>query len=805
MTRAEMRRAAQQASKRGRRGQAPGGGPPGPPPKKRWIDYPRWGKSGVRRWLPSWKQVLSGFVLCVGALTGLVGYAYATTPMPQWNPSNWTQNNIFYWDDGKVMATTGSTNRQNITDINTIPQPVRNDFLAAENATFYTDPGIDFQGILRAVYHMAQGGSVQSGSTITQQFLKNQFLSQSQTTTRKLREILMSIKVSGKGGPGKDKILLGYLNTNYYGRGAYGLAAAAQAYYGVDYKQLTLEQGAFLAATVNEPSLYQNIDSDQAALAKAKARWGYVLDRMVVNHWLTPAQRQQDTPDKFPIPTAWKQNGQLTGQIGYLVDVSSAYVMQHAGISQSQFDRGGYKVYTTFNKQKTDALSAAVAKTIQTSLPQKDAVNRNVQFGGASVDPATGKLLAIYGGAGYDKGYYTDNANSQGIQVGSTFKPIVLASAMKNGAVMTPGGPREPITPDSQFNADNGIKIKDQNGNYVPDQNSSDGFLHQQNDTTTMYGYRSLRTAMEWSINTPYVQLGEYVGYQDVAQTAQSVGVLQSEMAPSSAGFYIGTSTISPIRMASVYGTFDNSGIHIEPYSVVKATYDDTPLTGLSAPTPTQAIDPNIANTVTDVLKGVVENPGGTGYATLHGMGPEIAGKTGTTDGYKSAWFVGYTKQYATAIMMFKEDPNKKVLESMAGVGGYSKVFGGVMPATVWKDYTTGINADTSLQFNAPTALATPGVSESGAPSTASASATASATTKATTQASKPAGAATTPGSAPTTPAAPTTTCSAWNILCGGNGGGNGNGGNGGGTSTSTATSTATSTSKAKTGGGGGG
>jgi membrane peptidoglycan carboxypeptidase len=793
MTRAEMRRAAQQGGKRGRGAPSGGGGgPAGPPPRKRFIDYPRWGKSGVRRWLPSWKQVVSGFVICLGALTGMVGYAYATTPMPSWNPQGLTQNNIFYWDDGSTMATTGATNRQTIAQLSTIPTPVVDDFLAAENASFWTDPGIDFQGILRAVYHMTQGGEVQSGSTITQQFVKNEFLSQSQTVTRKLREIMTSIKISGSGGLSKQQILLGYLNTNYYGRGAYGLQAAAQAYYGKDASQLTLEQGAFIATTVNEPSLYQNVDTDPAAKAQAVSRWHYVLDRMQTDGFMSAAQRAADTDATFPMPKTWQPNQGLTGQTGYLVDLASGYVEDHGNITPQVFDKGGFKVYTTFNKKKMTALTAAVNKTIQSTIPQSQAINKNVQFGGASIDPTTGKILAIYGGAGEDQGYYIDNANATTIQVGSTFKPIVLATAMTNGATLTPGAQPSPITPDSKFDGDNGIKIKDINGNYVPDQNSSDGLLHQQNDSPTKNGYITLRQAMEWSVNTPYVQLGEYTGYDKVKSMAGALGV-HDGLAPPSAGFYIGTSTISPIRMASVYGTFDNSGRHYEPYSVTKASQDGVPVAGVGDESPTQAVDPNIANTVTDVLKGVVEHQGGTGYSTLHDLGPDIAGKTGTTDGYKSAWFIGYTPQISTAIMMFKEDPNKKVLESMAGVGGLQKVFGGVIPATVWRDYMTGINANTSTPFPSWTPAGTPGANEVGAPASPTATASASASAKASASASPSAPASNTPSAPVTTPGAPATTCT---LLFGcGNGGNNGggNGGTGGGTS-STPTASASIT-----------
>lgn len=642
-------------------------------------------------------------------MVGFVWYAYASTTIPSPNPSTQMQSNVFYWADGSQMASPGQVNRQNV-DLGQVPQAVQWDFLAAENSTFYTDSGIDPKGILRAVVHMAEGGEVQSGSTITQQFVKNTYLNQSQTLSRKFNEIMISVKIGSRMS--KQQILQGYLNTCYFGRGANGIEAAAEVYYHVHASQLTVGQGAFLAAAVNEPSLLMNADSDPAARAQAQARWSWILSRMVKIGKLSPAERARYST--FPMPKPYTPASGITGQTGYLVQMAERYVTTHSSVTEQDLSHGGYQIHTTFDRKRVAALSAAVAKTSKAHLdPEHRPADRDVQFGAASVDPATGAIVALYGGPGWDKGHYADNADSSGIPVGSTFKPIDLAAAMEHGAVLSPGRTPQPITPDSRFDGDDGIKIKAQDGHYLTDSTDPSGLLHQHNDTTQHWGYISLRKAMEESVNTPYVQLGEYVGYDNVEQTALKAGLLRDSLQYDTAGFYIGTSTPSAIRMADAYATFAARGTHHDPYSVTKVVHDGEIVPGFSAPRPERAMSSDVADTVTNVLQGVVEHGTGTGAQAL---GRPAAGKTGTTDDYKSAWFVGYTPQLSTAVVLFKEDPKNPRLQPMTGVGGYTKVFGGVIPTQVWTSYmSAALAGDPAVGFPAAPHLGK-GADENGVP-----------------------------------------------------------------------------------------
>lgn len=651
--------------------------------KLRWIDYPRAGRTGLRRWLPSLRQTLAVLLLCSGIGVAGIGYAYATTTIPDPNPSTLLQNNVYYWSDGSVLATDGSVNRENVT-IDKVPIDVQWDFLAAENSSFYSDPGIDPKGILRAVVHMAEGGSAQSGSTITQQFVKNTYLDQSQTVSRKARELLISAKIGAVMS--KQEILQGYLNTCFFGRRANGVQAASRAYYDLPVEKLNASQGAFLASAVNEPSLYQYADSDPRARAKAEQRWSWVLDRMVKIGRLTPQQRAAYAAAGFPTPRKWSPGSGLKGQTGYLVELAKSYAQAHdRSITDKSLSKGGYQIHTTFDRRRTAQLQQAVEKVREERLdPAHRPVDRDVQVGAASIEPGTGRVVAVYGGPGFDQGHYMNNADTAGVPVGSTFKPVVLASAFQNGAVLRPGGPAEPINPDSVFNGDDAIQIKDQQGNFVADDKDPSGFLHQHNDTDHKWGPINLRTAMEQSVNTPYVQLGEYVGYRNVATTAQSLGLRSGSLAAPSAGFFIGTSTPSAIRMAGAYAAFAARGTHVDAYSVTKVTYNGRALDGFAPPAPVRALPTAVADNVTDVLRGVIARGTGT---KAQALGRNAAGKTGTTDDFQSAWFTGYTTQLSTSVALFREDPEHPRLLSMEGVGGGQKIFGGDIPTEIWTRY----------------------------------------------------------------------------------------------------------------------
>ncbi|MET9507126.1 transglycosylase domain-containing protein [Streptomyces flavidovirens] len=694
--RAEARRAAQRGASSGsrRRGAEPAGRGSGrgrrggPPDNDRFINYPRSDRYGWRRFVPSWKLVggtCLGFFAIMVAGAG-VAFAWVDTPNPQKMAQ--AQNNVFYWDDGTQLAATGGQrNRQNVT-IDKISESMQDAVIAAENASFDTDWGVDPMGIARAVVNMAKGGETQGGSTITQQYVKNTYLKQDQTMKRKFTELFISIKVGATVD--KDKILEGYLNTAYFGRGAYGIQAASQAYFGVDSDELNESQSAFLAALLKGPNLF-NPDggigdnaSPEQNTERAKDRWSWILDREVEVGRMTPAERDKWKKSGFPRLEDSDQATGLGGQKGYLVETAKKYVMKQTEITPEKLELGGYRIYTTFDKDKVKAMEKAVNKTRKEFLdtkarPEKD---KFVQFGSASVDVKSGAIVALYGGEGWDKKHFTNNADTSGVPVGSTWKPYVLAAAMEHGTHNSGG---EGISPLSKYNGNDMIEIKYPSGNPLPGKNGQP--FRQKNESDKAYGYVTLKEAMEKSINTPFAQLGIDVGLNNVRKVAENTGILKDSMDPNNnASFSLGTSTPSAIRMADSYATFAASGKHHEPYSVEKVLYDGEPVDGFEPPVGKRAMDPDVANNVTDVLENVIQGDEGTGTKAQK-LGRPAAGKTGTTDKNKSAWFVGYTPQLSTAVTLFRTDPESRKLLSMNGTGGVPSIHGGDIPTEVWTNY----------------------------------------------------------------------------------------------------------------------
>ncbi|NUP42012.1 MAG: penicillin-binding protein [Streptomyces sp.] len=683
------------------------------------IDYPRAGKYGVARWVPSWKLVTGLFIGFIGSLVAVAGIGYAMVSVPNVADTAKAQNNVFYWSDkSEMVATGGETNRQ-IVNLSQIPKAMQYAVVSQENKTFYTDSGIDPKGIARAVLNMARGGETQGGSTITQQYVKNARLNdQSQTITRKFKEIFISIKVGATVS--KDEIMKGYLNSAYYGRNAYGIQAAARAYFNKDSVDLNPGECAFLAAMLKGATYYDPAGStsiDPAATPEANRQRALrqmqnTLDKMVEYHHLDAATRAKYTT--LPNVKNPRSNTQLAGQVGYLVDLAKAYLINNTNITADDLQRGGYSIYTTFDKKKVKELEASVKNVQKANIKPKQRPNTDthVQFGGASVEPTTGAIKAIYGGEDATK-HFTNNADVTGAQVGSTFKPFVLAAAMKWGVRDKSLGPeqaqdeRTQVSPKSLYSGQNKLKIKEYDGSFWKNDKGEEWL--QTNDGNESYGsppkYQiDLREAMRESVNSAYVQLGMDVGLDKVKEAATDAGLKENSLAGTSyPSFSIGISDPSAIRMAGAYATFAASGQQREPFSVTKVTSQDgTVYTHTDKPS--DAFTAKVADNVTDVLKTVVDK--GTGTAAQL-PGRQVAGKTGTTDGNKSAWFVGYTPQLSTSITMFRynddeSEKNRTFLE-MYGTGGQKKIHGASFPAEIWHDYMAeALNGEPAKDFPTP-------------------------------------------------------------------------------------------------------
>ncbi|MFD7663673.1 transglycosylase domain-containing protein [Streptomyces sp. NPDC059788] len=638
--------------------------------------YPRPGRSGFRRWVPSWRQTLGLTGSFVGVLAGLLAIMYARTEIPaDLNAFATQQDNVYYWADGTEMARTGDINRQD-TPLDAVPEQVRWAALAAENETFYSDSGISPSGMVRAVTRMVTGGNTQGGSTITQQYVKNAYLNQDQTFTRKLSEMFIAIKLDNKMT--KDEILERYLNTSWYGRGTYGIQRAAHAYYGKDAAQLNVSEGAFLASLLKGAALY---DPALGAEHRERAveRWNWVLDRMVAIGKLSAEERARCT--RFPEPQAPPKPAGLVGQNGYLVETARAYVGAHTEISEKDFALGGYQIHTTFEKSRMTALSGAVGSVRAKLDPGARKADRDVRIGAASV-ATDGRIVALYGGPDYLRQGFND-ANSSVVPAGSAFAPFVYAAALRDGVERERGKPRTPVTPATVYDGDNKITLRTPEGPYW---DRAGKIAKAENDGGKSWGRIPLKSAVAQSVNTTIMQLGMDVGLERVGKLGVQTGLLESSLGEKLPSFALGTATPSAIRMADAYATFAGGGKHSEPYSVGRLMRNGTGVP-IGKPTAGQVLPRDVAGAVDDALRESVRRGSAT---AARAAGPDVAGKPGTAQDNKSAWFVGYRGTLSTAVSLARIDPKTQELLPLDGIGGQAKEkAGSPYPADIWTRYMT--------------------------------------------------------------------------------------------------------------------
>jgi membrane peptidoglycan carboxypeptidase len=623
-------------------------------------------RTGWRRVIPTWRMVLGTFIMGVLLLTGLFFLGYSMVKIPPANALAVKQNNVYLYADGSQLARDGEVNRENVS-LAQVSKDAQHSVLAAEDRDFYTESAIDPKAMLRAGWNTATGKGKQSGSTITQQYVKNYYLAQEQTVTRKVKEFFISIKLDRTET--KDQILEGYLNTSYFGRNAYGIQAAAQAYYGTDATDLTAAQGAYLAALLNAPSEYDVVAHPENKAA-AQARWNYVLDGMVTKGWMTASER---AGMKFPMPKEATVSTGMSGQRGYLVNAIKDYLTKNKVLTADQLDGGGYRITTTLEKSKQDAFVDAVNDQLMDKLDKKNRkVDSYVRAGGAAVDPKTGKVLAMYGGIDYVK-QYTNNATRGDFQVGSTFKPFVFTSAVQNHSETQDG---RVITPYTIYDGTNKRPVEGWDG----------GTYDPENEDQVSYGDITVREATDKSVNSVYAQMAVDVGSDKVKQTAIDLGIpAGTPDLTASPSIALGPSTASVLDMAQAYATLANHGRHGTYTLVAKITKDGKDDIQLPEQKTSQAVSREAADTTTSVLQSVVDN--GTATAA-QAAGRPAAGKTGTAEEDTAAWFAGYTPELATVVSVMGQDPVTAAHKSLNGVMGLPRINGGGAPTEIWAQFT---------------------------------------------------------------------------------------------------------------------
>ncbi|WP_238419302.1 transglycosylase domain-containing protein [Streptomyces taklimakanensis] len=633
-------------------------------------------RAGLRRLLPTWRTTLAAGTVTVLAGAGALVAGYLLVDIPEPNSAAAAQNNVYLYADGTPLARDGEVNRQNV-ELSDIPETTRQAVLAAEDRDFYHQPAIDPKAMIRAGWNMLQGEGKQSGSTITQQYVKNYYLGQEQTLARKTKELFIALKLDREAS--KDEILTGYLNTSYFGRNAYGIQAAAHAYYGKDAGDLTTAEGAYLAALLNSPNLY-DVAAHPENRDRAVARWKYVLGGMVDEGWLTP--RQRDAME-FPEPNPATPPNSLSGQRGYLVEAVKQHLAANDVLTERELSQGGYRITTTIDRKKQDALVETVERELLSRLDDEREIDRYVRAGATSIDTDTGEVVAMYGGVDYTR-QYVNNATRRDYQAGSTFKPIVYAAALEHRA-RTRGG--DLIGPGTTYDGTSGRTVVGPHGptDWRPE-----------NEDDVDYGDIPVTTAMNKSVNAVFAQMGMDVGPEKIKKTATALGLPRDTPGMSDAlgAVALGTSTPSTLDLAHAYATLANHGERVDRTLVKKITHNGDPVR-LPERRTEQAVSRSSADATTAVLRGVVKE--GTGTAA-QAAGRPAAGKTGTAEEDQAAWFAGYTPELATVVAVMGQDPKTGAHKPLYGAAGLPRVNGADFPARIWAAYTERALRGTPVQ-----------------------------------------------------------------------------------------------------------
>ena len=706
-------------------------------------------------------SLLSVFVI---SLLSTSCYTYETLEFDINIPEQ-AESSIVLASDGTLITTlVAPENRTSARRLEEIPEIARNAVIAIEDERFYKHDGFDLKGILRAARsNLEAGGISQGGSTITQQYVKLAIIENvEQTASRKLEELWYATRLEDEYG--KDFILLQYLNTVYFGHGAYGIKAAAQTYFNKDIGEISINEAALLAGLLKAPSRYDPFRNYSQSLRRSHL----VLDRMVANGFITPEQREEaaESPPKLE---EYKPRLETEYPAGHFVEEVRKWFLENPAFGANRSIRemllyeGGVRIETTVDL----ALQEAAEKAVENHLPS----NQNLPDASVVViDPQTGQIIAMVGG----RDFFADEddakvnlAMGNGRQAGSSFKPIGLAAALESGWEVTATYPAPNVLEFFIPGADNDNRVwwvsGGLNGHDADEPKFEKGlmalfqFLVREGHTeisedhietieyrddpeddpefvdvklnewinnrkweysmNSIFDYRikmledvpgwswepiedteltpmseppmvDLARATRSSYNTVFAQLSMQMGAERVVNLARRLGVKSPVQAVNSN--VLGTSNVTLLDMASAYSTFANRGVYTPPSMVTSVTrMDGTPLwkwnRGLE-----RAIDSKLVDQLTWVLEGTINE--GTGHRAK--IGRPAAGKTGTTQNYADALFVGYTPQIATAVWVGYPKGQIPMVPPLTE----RKVYGGTFPALIWKDVMLAAHADLPIK-----------------------------------------------------------------------------------------------------------
>ena len=579
----------------------------------------------------------------------LVGAACSVEPLDDPGLGDRALTTIVYAADGSVLAEWHAGEDRILVEYSDLPKVLLDAVVAIEDERYWVHPGVDLKALARAVVaNINEGDIVQGGSTITQQYLKNVVLTPEVTIDRKLEEAALALWL--EAGLSKEAILERYLNTVYFGHGSYGVGTAAQRYFGKHVSRLSLGEASLLAGLIQAPAATDPYVDAGPALLRRRV----VLDKMSQLGWITDADAA--AADAEPLALAPPEAGAEV-RYPYFVEEVKRRLLDDASLGQTATDRynalfrGGLRIYTTIDPLVQEAAEIAVASVITAQDSPYGALT--------SLDPRTGHVLALV----VDATSTTRRTRSpsstwqhrEDASPGSSFKPFALAAALEFG-----------IDLQSQFEGGRTVTIETDSGPWEVE-----------NYNSTNFPNLTLLEATVFSVNVIYAQVVHAIGPNRVVASAEAAGIEGLEPFHSVA---LGAQEVSVLEMASGFGTFAADGVHIDPIFVTRIDTHDGINLWEATPVVTEALDREVARQVTSALSEVVRR--GTGQQAR--IGRPTAGKTGTSQSHRDAWFVGYTPEMSTAVWV--GFPEGQI--SMESPTTQFSITGGTWPALIWSRFS---------------------------------------------------------------------------------------------------------------------
>ena len=561
------------------------------------------GKNKKRHRILKWTLGIFAFL----AVSGIAAFAYLyTTPDgPQPGAMARAHKTTVYYADGTTPIGSYAEQNREIIDCSTLPKYVGNAIVASENRSFYQDNGLDIKGIGRALFNNVTQGTRQGGSTITQQYAERYYLGETTSYTGKLREALLALKITQTQD--KDTILCNYMNTIYLGRGAYGIQAAAQNYFGKSAKDLTLPEAAMLAGIIPAPSTWDPaVNPDEAEI-----RFKRVLNIMEEDEYISAKEHAAAT---MPTTIQYAQENVYSGPKGYLLNMVKSELVANKAFTEEELETGGYKIVTTIDKSKQDLMYQVASPTAgDKALPE------GVQVGGISVNPKDGSIISLYAGDDYLK-HQLNNVSQSTFQVGSTMKVFTLLGAIQDD-----------VSLNTTFNG-NSPRTFSSVGKSV----ANSGYVS--------YGTVNLYSAVAHSVNTVFMDLNQHVTAKKTAEIAHSAGIT-GKIDDTTTFNALGVDALSALDLTRGYATIANDG-NKPTLHIVGTVNSSTGKELYKASTKTeQVFDANDVALLQKALTGTIRY--GTGKAA-NSISNTLAGKSGTANDDTAASFVGFTPSVLT-------------------------------------------------------------------------------------------------------------------------------------------------------------